>query len=591
MEGIFLKRPNRFTAYVELNGKTETVHVKNTGRCQELLREGAKVYLQDFGGDETGEGAGWSGVSKRKTRYDLTAVLKDGQIINIDSQAPNAAVREWIEKSGVFGNVSLVQPEYTYGDSRLDFYIEAEGKKILLEVKGVTLKEGRVAAFPDAPSERALKHVRELAKARKAGYEAYVLFVLQMKEADVLVPNTRTQPEFAEALLAAENAGVRMLAYDCVVERDGIRLDKPVTVRLYPEMVTLERINKPLLLWYDKARRVLPWREEPAPYRVWVSEIMLQQTRVEAVKPYFERFMAALPNIKSLAEAEEETLLKLWEGLGYYNRVRNLQKAAVRIQEQFGGRMPDTYEELTSLPGIGSYTAGAVASIAYGKKLPAVDGNVLRVIMRLLADESDIAEARVKKKVEYLLLHTMPPKRPGDFNQAMMELGAMVCLPNGAPKCGECPLKELCAAHRAGTMTEFPKKAAKKPRTVENKTVLMLRDEEKTAVRKRPSKGLLAGLYEFPSLPGFLTEKDVIRYLDGLGLKIVRIRPLPEHKHIFSHKEWHMKGFYIRVDELERAALAGEGKDLLFVDAGQIEKEIPIPSAFAPFVQTILEGV
>lgn len=596
MEAVFLERPNRFTAYVELNGKRETVHVKNTGRCRELLREGVTVYLQDTGADSEAEHREKkaveekrtkTGASQRKTRYDLTAVLKDGQVINIDSQAPNAAVREWIEESGVFGKVSLVQPEYTYGDSRIDFYIEAEDKKILLEVKGVTLKEDRTAAFPDAPSERALKHVRELEKARKKGYEAYVLFVLQMKETDVLVPNTRTQPEFAEALREAERAGVKILAYDCVVEKDSIQLDKPVAVRLYPEMVTLERINKPLLLWYDKARRVLPWREAPAPYRVWVSEIMLQQTRVEAVKPYFERFMEALPDIKSLAQAEEETLLKLWEGLGYYNRVRNLQKAAIQIEERFDGRMPDTYEELVSLPGIGSYTAGAVASIAYGKKLPAVDGNVLRVIMRFLADESDIAETKVKKKVEYWLCHTMPSKRPGDFNQAMMELGAMVCLPNGAPRCGECPLQELCAAHRAGTEMDFPKKAAKKPRVIEEKTVLMLRDEEKTALRRRPPKGLLAGLYEFPSLEGFLSEKEVLRHLDKMGLKIVRIQPLLEHKHIFSHREWHMRGFYIRVDELERAALTGEGKDLLFADIEQIEKEIPIPSAFAPFVQKI----
>lgn len=579
MQGSFLARPNRFTAYVEMNGRTETVHVKNTGRCRELLKEGAQVYLTE------------SSNTERKTRYDLTAVIKNGQIINIDSQAPNQAVGEWVAESGLFGEVSLVRPEYTYGNSRFDFYIEAGERRILLEVKGVTLEEDGVAAFPDAPSERAVKHVKELIQAKQNGYEAYVLFVLQMKQIECMVPNTAAQPEFADVLREAKEAGVEILAYDCVVEADSMRLDQPVPVRLWPETVMLGRIGKPLLAWYDAGHRILPWRELPTPYRVWVSEIMLQQTRVEAVKPYFERFTGALPDIKSLAEAEEELLLKLWEGLGYYNRVRNMKRAAMQIEEEYGGQMPDTYEELTKLAGIGSYTAGAVASIAYGRKLPAVDGNVLRVVMRLLADASDIADTKVKRRVEDWLLQTMPSDRPGDFNQAMMELGATVCLPNGAPKCEECPLQKLCRAYGLGAMTDFPKKAAKKPRTIEEKTVLMLRDEEKVALKKRPAKGLLAGMYEFPSLEGKQEEEAVLRYLKEMGLKVIRIQRLPEHKHIFSHREWHMSGYYIRVDELERAALTGAGESLLFADIDQIERDIPIPSAFAPFVEKMrLEG-
>lgn len=404
-----------------------------------------------------------------------------------------------------------------------------------------------------------------------------------------MVPNVRTHPEFAKAIQEAAAAGVRLLAYDCVVEPDSMCLDRPVTVYAYPEMSVLKQMAEPLLDWYDASRRILPWREEPTPYRVWVSEIMLQQTRVEAVKPYFERFMESLPDIKSLSEAEEEMLLKLWEGLGYYNRVRNMKKAAVQIMEQYHGRMPDTKEALLGLSGIGSYTAGAVASIAYGKKFAAVDGNVLRVVMRILADESDIADARVKRKVEHWLDGTMSEKRPGDFNQAMMELGAMVCLPNGAPKCSECPLSGMCRAYAQGNMVDYPKKAAKKPRTIEKKTVLILRDEERAALKKRPSKGLLAGLYEFPSLEGYKTEEEIVRYLNELGLKVIRIQPLMEHKHIFSHKEWHMKGFFIRVDELERMELSGEGKEYWFVDAKQMEEELPIPSAFAPFVQKMKE--
>ena len=201
----------------------------------------------------------------------------------------------------------------------------------------------------------------------------------------------------------------------------------------------LRAIPKPLLKWYDNNRRILPWREDPAPYRVWVSEIMLQQTRVEAVKPYFQRFMETLPDIAALAQAPEEVLLKLWEGLGYYNRVRNLQKAAIQIMEDYGGVMPDSYEELLKLKGIGSYTAGAVSSIAYGKPNPAVDGNVLRVIARVRKDERCISEDKVKKAVEKDLWEVIPTDRPGDFNQAMMEIGACVCIPNGAPHCENVP--------------------------------------------------------------------------------------------------------------------------------------------------------
>ena len=262
----------------------------------------------------------------------------------------------------------------------------------------------------------------------------------------------------------------------------------------------LRAIPKPLLKWYDNNRRILPWREDPAPYRVWVSEIMLQQTRVEAVKPYFQRFMETLPDIAALAQAPEEVLLKLWEGLGYYNRVRNLQKAAIQIMEDYGGVMPDSYEELLKLKGIGSYTAGAVSSIAYGKPNPAVDGNVLRVIARVRKDERCISEDKVKKAVEKDLWEVIPTDRPGDFNQAMMEIGACVCIPNGAPHCEECPLQQICLANADGTQLQYPNKAKAKERTVEEKTILIIRDAELAALHKRPAKGLLAGMYEFPSM-------------------------------------------------------------------------------------------
>lgn len=342
-------------------------------------------------------------------------------------------------------------------------------------------------------------------------------------------------------------------------------------------------IALPLLDWYYKNRRILPWREMPTPYRVWVSEIMLQQTRVEAVKPYFERFMKALPDIHALAGAREETLLKLWEGLGYYNRVRNLQKAALQMEEFHGGQMPGQYEELLKLQGIGSYTAGAIASIAFGQCVPAVDGNVLRVLSRIRMDDRCITDAKVKAAVERELTEAMPREAPGDFNQAMMELGACVCVPNGAPHCLDCPLKEICLAHESGRETDYPKKENKKPRRIEDKTILVIRDDNKIALRKRPSKGLLAGMYEFPSLAGHCTAEDVLRYLANNGLKAIRITPLPEAKHIFSHIEWHMNGFEVRVDELEPKPREKELADWIYIDPRETRDRYPIPSAFEAY--------
>lgn len=345
----------------------------------------------------------------------------------------------------------------------------------------------------------------------------------------------------------------------------------------------LTGISKPLLKWYDENRRILPWREEATPYRVWVSEIMLQQTRVEAVKPYFERFMRALPDIGALAEAKEEELLKLWEGLGYYNRVRNLQKAAIQIVESYGGEMPASYEALLTLSGIGSYTAGAIASIAFGIRKPAVDGNVLRVVSRLRADERLISDAKVKLSVEEDLERMMPADRPGDFNQALMEIGACVCIPNGAPLCAECPLKEICKANRLGRQQEFPRKEGRKPRTIEEKTILLVRDGERIAVRKRKAKGLLAGLYEFPSLEGYRSAQEVAAFLNRNGISPIRIRQIEDAKHIFTHKEWHMKGYLIRVDELEKGLPGADTADWLMIEPQQTQTAYPIPSAFGAY--------
>lgn len=568
----FIERPNRFIAYVDLCGKRTKVHVKNTGRCRELLKDHARVYLEK------------NDSETRTTAYDLVAVDKEGRLVNMDSTAPNKAAGEWLRAGGLYRDVSLVKPEKTFGNSRFDFYVEsASGEKAFIEVKGVTLERDGVAAFPDAPSERALKHVEELIEACRQGYEAYLLFVIQMKGVSFVEPNMDTQPAFGEALKRARRAGVRLLAYDCLVREDSMEMDAPVPVFLD----RLDRIAAPLLAWYDRGRRILPWREEPTPYHVWLSEIMLQQTRVEAVKPYYDRFLQALPDIESLAAADEERLLKLWEGLGYYNRVRNLKKAAQILVSEYGGQMPDDYEKIVSLPGIGSYTAGAISSIAFGKARPAVDGNVLRILSRLRADDRDILNANVKKSVEEELADVMPSDRPGDFNQALMELGAMVCIPNGAPRCEVCPWNELCRARAEGRTGEFPQKARKKPRSIEEKTILVIQDAERVALRKRPAKGLLAGMYEFPSMEGHCGEERVLAYLRELGLSPLRIRELPLAKHVFTHKEWHMTGFLVRVDEL---AVKGEGQKMqgfIFVDPGQTRTDYPIPSAFAVYADQV----
>lgn len=337
----------------------------------------------------------------------------------------------------------------------------------------------------------------------------------------------------------------------------------------------------PLLTWFEGSARVLPWREEPAPYRVWVSEIMLQQTRVEAVKPFFERFTTALPGVAKLAEAPEEKLLKLWEGLGYYNRVRNMQKAARIVMDEYGGVLPADYDKLLALPGIGSYTAGAIASIAYGIPVPAVDGNVLRVVSRVLASEDDILKQSVKRAVEQDLTAVMPKGQAGAYNQALMELGATVCVPNGQAKCDRCPLASICEGRRLGIEMELPKKTPKKARKIEDRTVLLIQEADCIAIRKRGNKGLLAGLYEFPNVEGHLNRDEVLSYVKSLGMAPLRIKPLEEAKHIFSHREWHMLGYLVKIEEVE----GGNGEPFLFVEPERTEREYPIPAAFAAYTK------
>ena len=474
-KAVFLERPNRFIAYAMIRGQKETIHVKNTGRCAELLRAGAVIYVQE------------SLKAERKTKWDLIAVEKGDVMVNMDSQIPNRVAQEWIEAGNLFGEAPYVRPETTYGNSRFDLYVEADGRKCFIEVKGVTLEEDGVARFPDAPSERAVKHVEELCRAVKDGYEAYILFVIQMKGIRYFTPNMDTHPAFGEALRKAKAAGVHVLAYDCKVTAESIVLDESVPVVLGSPV--LKEAVVPLVSWYQKHKRDLPWRHEISAYRVWISEIMLQQTRVEAVKPYFERFLKELPTVKDLAEVEEDRLLKLWEGLGYYNRVRNMQKAARQIMEKYDGEFPDAYDDILSLTGIGSYTAGAVSSFAFGIPKPAVDGNVLRVAARLMARDDDIMKAGVRARIEQEIEEVIPADTPSDFNQGLIELGAIVCVPNGAPKCTECPLAGLCMAKQLGMETELPVRSKAKARRIEKRTVLILEDGKTLAIKNVRPKG------------------------------------------------------------------------------------------------------
>lgn len=308
-----------------------------------------------------------------------------------------------------------------------------------------------------------------------------------------------------------------------------------------------------LLDWYSRNKRDLPWRRDTDPYHVWVSEIMLQQTRAEAVREYYQRFMSRLPDIPALAAADEETCLKLWEGLGYYSRVRNLRKAAVCIMQDFGGTMPSTKKSLLTLPGIGEYTASALASISFGERTPAVDGNLLRVFSRMTHYAEDIKKPAARKAAESWYLGIMTDRSPGNFNQALMDLGAGVCIPKGEPAClsdpAACPWSCWCLSCMAGDPQEYPKTAPKKSRRVEDRTVFLIQYGGQIALRKRPSRGLLAGLWEFPNTIGRLNREEALHYAESLGFRPLQIRKLPAAKHVFSHIEWYMTGYRILADE------------------------------------------
>lgn len=338
----------------------------------------------------------------------------------------------------------------------------------------------------------------------------------------------------------------------------------------------LPQIVTPLLYWYQANARVLPWRSDPTPYHVWISEIMLQQTRVEAVISYYERFLSYLPDIASLAAVDDDLLMKLWEGLGYYSRARNLKKAAKVIMERYEGMLPSSVEALLTLPGIGPYTAGAIASIAYQQPEPAVDGNVIRVLTRLLADPTPTSDPALSRSLSARLRPIYPPEQSRAFTQALMELGAIVCIPNGAPHCEGCPLAFLCRARAENAVEDYPIRGEKKARKIIPRTILRVRCGERLAIRRREEGGLLHGLWELPAIEGHVDETTVREFLGSLGMNVLSIGPSLEAKHIFTHLEWHMHSFEV-ITDLPSACF-------VWASPNELHTRYALPSAFRAFL-------
>ncbi len=338
-----------------------------------------------------------------------------------------------------------------------------------------------------------------------------------------------------------------------------------------------EQLAKPLTEWFRENKRNLPWREDKDPYHVWISEIMLQQTRIEAVIRYYERFMDALPDIESLSTVDDDALMKLWEGLGYYSRARNLKKAAQMIMTDFEGLFPTAYSQIIKLPGIGEYTAGAIASICFDEPVTAVDGNVLRIVTRLTADRSDVLLPETKKRVAAALSEIMPA-HSGEFNEALMELGEVICLPNGLPDCERCPIREYCAARRKGLVGEIPVRVKKLKRSRSKKTVFVLcTGDGRIAVEKRPDSGLLSGLYQLPNAEGYYSDKELYDLLAEWDLTAESIFFLKDAKHVFTHIDWYMKAY--------TAAVKEPNDRFIWVTEEELKTAYPLPTAFGKILK------
>ena len=349
----------------------------------------------------------------------------------------------------------------------------------------------------------------------------------------------------------------------------------------------VQSFQQKLFDWYDKNKRDLPWRKTKEPYHIWVSEIMLQQTRVEAVKEFYLRFIKELPTVQDLANVKEDKLLKLWQGLGYYNRAKYMQQTAQIIVKELDNKFPTTKEKLEKLKGIGDYTSSAIASIAFDESVAVVDGNILRVFARIFQISEDISTQKTKQNFSFLAQKLLPNNRVGDFNQAIMELGAIICLPNGIPFCEKCPLKEICLSNQNKTQLEFPIKTGKKQRAIENKTIFIIQFGNEFLLHKRTNETLLANLWEFHNQKDFLSIQKAKQYLQRLGFEVKNIVKLTSAKHIFTHKEWHMTGYYVNVSN--KINLCSE---CVYATKEQIKEYYSIPTAFSfykKFIENFIE--
>ena len=338
----------------------------------------------------------------------------------------------------------------------------------------------------------------------------------------------------------------------------------------------LNKMVPALIAWFEKNGRDLPWRRDASPYHVWLSEIMLQQTRIETVIPYYYRFLNEIPDIKSLAEADSDHLNKLWEGLGYYSRVKNLQIAAKQIMDEHGGVFPESYENIRKLKGIGDYTAGSISSICFDKPVPAVDGNVLRVLSRLTLDERSASNTKTRSQIREELLSVYPEKSCGKLTQGIMELGEIICIPNGEPLCSKCPCAEFCLS-KDGLWNQFPVKEPKKERKKEKLTVFIIKVQGNTAIHKREDSGLLSGLWEFPNVNGNLSLDEAKSQMENWGMKAIRIEDRGFSKHIFSHIEWDMHCYFVQSDHMD--------KRYLWVSPCDLKKSFSLPTAFKKFME------
>lgn len=342
--------------------------------------------------------------------------------------------------------------------------------------------------------------------------------------------------------------------------------------------------SEDLLAWHDANARDLPWRDERDPYRIWVSEIMLQQTRAETVKAYYRAFLARFPTVQDLAHAPEDEVLKLWEGLGYYSRARNLQKAARMVAASPAGALPDTVEALEKLPGIGAYTAAAIASMAFGGRALAMDGNLIRVLARLFCEERPVDGGAVRRALRERGMALMSAERPGDFNQAMMGLGNLVCVP-GRPDCARCPVRAYCGVAGLPLAAELPNLPPKPDKRLERRAVVLVYWQGRVLARRRAASGLLAGLWEFPNFLDARSPEEVVACLAELGVRASFARRERASRHVFTHLIWQMSGFALAGGPLTRS-----DESLRYVDADELSR-LAMPAAMRAFRELAEEAL